>query len=160
MDYHFLYGFNFNYLAMRAFTRLWIYPLAIMLALFMGNCTEDELPEQAPVYPSIRLKTSSGLNDGARIYYLALSKNLNFSDLSTDAKFDFRKTNADWYIDGDMIPFVTSYKEFKNPTGEYFLMLNAAGVVVTTKMDVLDGNQTIMISGASYGGITIDCVQP
>jgi hypothetical protein len=103
----------------------------------------------------IRLKTGSGLNNGAQIYFVALSKDVNYFDLSVDEKFGYRKTDADWYIDGELIPFTTDYKEFDLTTGEYYFLLSATGVVVVTTVTISSGKQTILISG-SNGMINID----
>lgn len=140
--------------------RIWIYPIIILMIVVNACNSNDDLPEPESNNPFICLKTGTGLNDGGRIYFLALSKTINYNDLTTDEKFDYRKTNADWYIDGDIIPFQTEYKEFKKPTGEYYFMLNAAGVVITTTMTVLAGKQTVLISGSNFGTIDIDFIQP
>ena len=103
----------------------------------------------------IRLKTGSGLNNGAQIFFVALSKDVNYFDLSADEKFGYRKTDADWYIDGELIPFTTDYKEFDLTTGEYYFLLSATGVVVVTTVTISSGKQTILISG-SNGMINID----
>lgn len=111
-------------------------------------------------YPSIRLKTGTGLNYGAYIYFLALSKNVNYFNLSFDELFAYTKTEADWYIDGDVIPFTTEYKEFKLPTGVYYLILRASGTVAITTMTVVEGQQTIVVSASQYGGISLNYDQP
>jgi hypothetical protein len=107
---------------------------------------------------SIRMKSGTGLNDGAHIYFLALSKD-SFSDHSIDALFGYRKTDADWYIDGDVIPFVTDYKEFNISSGKYFVLVSAAGIVMTTSVTVLPGKQTYVISGTTYA-LEIKVLQP
>ena len=107
---------------------------------------------------SIRLQTGSGLNSGAHIYFVALSKNTNYFDLPTDSLFTYRKTDADWYIDGDMIPFTTDYKEFILNTGEYYLLLSGSGTVMVTTVTVLTGKQTFLIYGGQFGGLWVDVV--
>jgi uncharacterized repeat protein (TIGR02543 family) len=99
----------------------------------------------------IRLKTGTGLNPGATINFVALSKNVNYFDLTTDEKFDYDKTSADWYIDGGIIPFTTDYKEFDLDAGEYYFMLRAVGLVMITTIDVVDGKQTMEIYSVGYG---------
>lgn len=111
-------------------------------------------------YPSIRLKSGTGLNYGAHIFFIALSKNVNYFDLSPDDLFAYRKADADWYVDGDVIPFTTEYKEFKLSTGDYYLLLSASGLVAVTTMTVVEGEQTILVSGSQFGGINFDFNQP
>jgi hypothetical protein len=103
----------------------------------------------------IRLTTGSGLNAGAEIYFVALSKNVNYFDLDSDDLFNYNKTDADWYIDGGIIPFTTEYKEFDLALGEYYFMLRAAGLVMITTTDVISGKQTIEIYSDGYG-VSID----
>ena len=98
----------------------------------------------------IRLQTGSGLNPGAHIYFVALSKNVNYFDLTTDEKFNYRKTDADWYIDGDVIPFTTDYKEFDLTTGKYYFLLSASGLVMVTTVTVIAGKQAFEIYGTGY----------
>jgi hypothetical protein len=111
-------------------------------------------------YPGIRLKTGTLLNSGAYIYFLALSKDVNYFNLTTTEKFAYRKTDADWYIDGDIIPFTTNYKEFTKPVGTYYLLLSGSGTVVVTTITVAAGDQTVIVSGTTYGGISISVVRP
>jgi hypothetical protein len=136
----------------------WIYPLIIMgiLLLFTSSCKEDD----APNYPEIRLKTDTGLNNGLQLYFLALSKNVNYSDFSPDQLFSYIKTDADWYINGDVVPFTTEYKSFAKSTGgNYYLLLSASGWIVTTQITLKAEKQTILIS-SRYGTIYFDVVQP
>jgi hypothetical protein len=99
----------------------------------------------------IRLKSGTGLNSGAHIYFVALSKNQNYFNLTVDEMFSYRKTDADWYIDGDVIPFTTDYKSFDLETGQYYFLMSASGTVMITTVNVLAGKQTFRIyaSGAS-----------
>jgi hypothetical protein len=99
----------------------------------------------------IRLQTGSGLNSGAYIYFVALSKDVNYFDFTSDEMFDYRKTDADWYIDGDVIPFTTDYKEFDLSTGEYYFLVSASGLVMVTTVTVLSGKQSFEIYGTNYG---------
>ena len=104
----------------------------------------------------IRLKTGSGLNYGAYIYFVALSKNTNYFDLSTNEKFEYRKTDADWYIDGDQIPFTTDYKKFNLTAGKYYFLVRGSGTVMVTTVTINPGKQTFSIYGTGYGGLSID----
>jgi hypothetical protein len=106
----------------------------------------------------IRLKTGTGLNAGAEIYFVALSKNVNYFDLTSDQKFNYDKTQADWYIDGGIIPFTTDYKEFDFDPGNFYMMLRAAGLVMVTTIDVLAGKQTFEIYAEGYS-ISIDVIE-
>jgi len=99
----------------------------------------------------IRLKTGSGLNSGVEIYFVALSKNVNYFDLESDDLFAYSKHDADWYIDGAIIPFTTDYKEFDLALGEYYFMLRAPGYALVTTIDVISGKQTIEIYSVGYG---------
>ena len=99
----------------------------------------------------IRLKTGVGLNPGAAIHFVALSKNVNYFDLTTDEKFNYDKTQADWYSDGDIIPFTTDYKEIDTGIGKYFLMLRAYGMVMVTTKTIISGKQTLEIYSSGYG---------
>jgi len=110
-------------------------------------------------YPKIRLKTGTGLNSGAYIYFLALSKDVNYFNFTSTQLFAYGKTSADWYIDGDMIPFTTSYKEFTKSTGTYYILLSASGIVAVTTMTVSDGDQTVVVSGGTYG-ISFNVTKP
>lgn len=103
----------------------------------------------------IRLKTGVGLNPGAEIYFVALSKN-NYFDLTTDEKFNYDKNQADWYVDGGVIPFTTDYKEFDLDIGDYYFMLRASGLVMITTITVISGKQTIEIYATQFGGISVD----
>jgi hypothetical protein len=131
-----------------------IYPFLLLaiLIIFSNGCSKDKTPE--PVYPKIRLETGSGLNPGADINFVALSKDVNYFDFTSEELFSYQKTSADWYIDGGVIPFVTNYKEFKLPTGQYYLLLSASGTVMTTTVTVLQKDQTFVIS-ASMGSIHV-----
>jgi len=99
----------------------------------------------------IRLTTGTGLNSGATISWVALSKNTNYFDMESDDLFSYNKTDADWYIDGGIIPFTTDYKEFDMDPGEYYFMLRAVGLVMTTTIDVVAGKQTMEIYSVGYG---------
>ncbi len=101
----------------------------------------------------IRLKSGSGLNSGASIYFVALSKDENYFDL--EDVFTYNKTDADWYIDGGVIPFATDYKDFDIATGEYYFLVNASGVVMTTTIGVISGKQTFEIYASQFGGISV-----
>ena len=141
--------------------KIWIYALVVtgLLLMLTNSCSKDDEP--APDYPEIRLKSGTGLNNGAHIYFLALSEKDSFSNLSHDEMFGYRKTQAEWYIDGDVIPFLTEYKEFNKLSGKYYVIVSAAGVVMTTSVTVLSGKQTFVISGSTFGGgIELDVVQP
>lgn len=111
-------------------------------------------------YPRIRIKTGTGLNYGASIYFVALSKDVNYFDLTTDEKFAYDKTEADWYIDGGIIPFTTNYKEFTLTLGTYYFLMRGSGTVVVTTKTISDCDQTFVISGTTYGGITITTTYP
>lgn len=111
-------------------------------------------------YPMIRLKTGTGLNSGAVLNFIALSKDDNYFDLTREEKFAFNKTTADWYIDGGVIPFTTDYKELNDTPGKYYLLLRASGMVMITTINVADGKQTFLISGSYFGGVDIDVEQP
>lgn len=141
--------------------KIWIYPLIIMgvLLVLASSCKKDDTSPVTPTYPSIRLKTGTGLTSGAHLYFVALSKDVNYFNLTSDEKFAYRKTDADWYIDGDVVPFVTDYKEFQKPTGEYYLLLSADGTVMVTTVSVLADKQTFLISSQT-GSIHLDVVQP
>ena len=146
---------------MKKKSKIWIYPLIIMgvLLILTSSCKKDDTSPAAPVYPQIRLKSGSGLTSGAHLYFVALSKDVNYFNLSTDEKFAYRKTDADWYIDGDVVPFTTEYKEFQKSKGEYFLLLSASGTVMVKKVTVLTDKQTFLISSQS-GSIHLEVVQP
>ena len=111
-------------------------------------------------YPAIRLKTGTGLNSGASIYFVALSKDVNYFDLTSDEAFAYVKTEADWYIDGGIIPFTTSYKEFTLTLGTYYFLMRGSGTVVVTTKTISDCDQTFVISGTTYGGINITTTYP
>ena len=102
----------------------------------------------------IRLKTGVGLNPGASIFFVALSKNVNYFDLTSDEKFNYDKTQADWYSDGGIIPFTTDYKEIDTGIGKYYLMLRASGMVMVTTITVISGKQTLEIY-ASFGSVSV-----
>lgn len=111
----------------------------------------------------IRLKSGSGLNNGGTIYFLAFSKNENY--MEHQDVFGYDKTDADWYIDGGIIPFTTDYKKFAEPVGEYYYLLKAAGIAMSGRMTVKSGKQTYVISAEPiyYGGpssLKIDIEQP
>lgn len=126
------------------------------ISMFVSSCNPDEMFQN---YPNIRLQTGVGLNNGASINFIALCKNDNFSNLTTDQLFAFVKTNADWHIDGGVIPFTTSYKELKDDAGDYYLLLRATGLAMTTRVKVLPGKQTFQIYAQS-GSIRVEIVQP
>lgn len=106
----------------------------------------------------IRLKTGSGLNSGVEIYFVALSKNVNYFDLESEDLFAYNKHDADWYIDGGIIPFTTGYKEFDLALGEYYFMLRAPGYALVTTIDVIAGKQTIEVYSQGYG-VKVDVYQ-
>jgi len=99
----------------------------------------------------IRLQSGSGLNYGSQIYFVALSKNTNYFNLSSDDLFAYSKTNADWYIDGDIIPFTSNYKDFNLTTGVYYFLVSGSGTVMVTTITVIPGKQTFLIYGRGYG---------
>ncbi|OFZ27640.1 MAG: hypothetical protein A2437_05910 [Bacteroidetes bacterium RIFOXYC2_FULL_40_12] len=99
---------------------------------------------------SIRLQSGSGLNSGASLFFVALSKSQNYFNLTTDELFAYQKTSADWYIDGGIIPFLTDYKEFDLPVGEYYFLLSGSGTVMVTTITVLQGKQTFLIYASGY----------
>lgn len=136
----------------------WIYSLLLIgiLSVIAVSCSKDD----DPVYPKIRLKTGANLNSGAHIYYLALSKNTDFSNFTSTQLISYRKTDADWYIDGDVIPFTTEYKEFSKPVGEYYVIMSASGLVMTTSVTIANEDQTFVISGTTYGGISLTITKP
>jgi hypothetical protein len=103
----------------------------------------------------IRLKTGSGLNPGASIYWVALSKDDNYFDL--EDVWAFEKTDADWYIDGGVIPFTTDYKEFDFEPGKYYFMLRASGLIMRTTKTIISGKQTFEIY-ASFGSVSVRIV--
>lgn len=103
----------------------------------------------------IRLQTGGGLNSGASIFFVALSKNVNYFILTVDELFDYNKYEADWYIDGGVIPFTTNYKQFNLATGVYYLLLSGSGTVSVTTITVSSGHQTFLVH-ASNGMIYID----
>ena len=105
-----------------------------------------------------KFESWSGLNSGAGIYFVALSKNVNYFDLTSDQKFNYDKTQADWYIDGGIIPFTTDYKEFDFDPGNFYIMLRAAGMVMVTTIDVIAGKQTFEIYADGYS-ISIDVIE-
>ena len=113
----------------------------------------EELPQN-----KIRLQTGQNLNNGSSIYFVALSENVNYFDLTTDQVFAYDKTNADWYIDGGVIPFTTDYKDFTLSTGTYYFMMRASGMAVRTTITVDDGLQTILIYGTSTGNVGISMI--
>lgn len=106
----------------------------------------------------IRLQSGVNLISGAHIYFVALSKNENYFDLPSDSLFAYRKTEADWYIDGDVIPFTTDYKEFQLDTGDYYFLLSGSGTVMVTTITVIAGKQTFLVYGIQWGGLMVDVV--
>jgi hypothetical protein len=108
----------------------------------------------------IRLKSGSNLNSGASIYFLALSKTFNYLGLTSTQVFDYIKTNADWYIDGGVIPFTTAYKDLPDTPGKYNMLLRCSGVAVTGTINIVSGQQSVLISGTTYGSISITIQQP
>jgi hypothetical protein len=129
-------------------------PFMIMVILFGCSKDDDVIPEKPKVM--IRLQTGDGLRDGGTISFLALSKNCNFADLSTEETFEYDKTTADWYIDGDIIPFTTPYKEFTKPIGEYYYIMNSPNVCQMSKLTVKSGSQSILIYGDKDGFLRIE----
>lgn len=124
-----------------------------------GTAYGNEVSFTTMQYPKIRLKSGNGLNTGAHIYFLALSKNVNYFNLTTAEKFAYSKTNADWYIDGDVIPFTTAYKDFTLETGTYYLLLSASGLVLVTTASIQDGEQTFILSASTYS-VTLTLTRP
>jgi hypothetical protein len=108
----------------------------------------------------IRLKTGTGLNNGAMVYFFALSKTDNYLDYSDTEIFAFQKTDADWYIDGSTVPFTTDYKELLNFEGQRYFFLEADGIIVIGTIIILKGKQTVLISGSTFGGVDINIEQP
>jgi hypothetical protein len=129
-------------------------PLMVLMISFGCSKDEDAVPEIPKTM--IRLQTGDGLRDGAVVNFLALSKNCNFADLSTEEKFDYDKTKADWYIDGDVIPFTTPYKEFAKSIGDYFYIMNSPNVCQMSKLTVKTGYQTILIYADEDGFLRIE----
>lgn len=131
--------------------------ITLILAVILFGCDNDPVSPKIPE-TMIRLKTGSGLNNGAFIYFLALSKDVNFADLPGDI-FEYDKTKSDWYIDGGEIPFTTDYKKFTKPVGEYYYLLKASGVAMMSTITVKSGKQTCLIY-AEQGRLEMDIEQP
>ncbi len=134
--------------------------IALLLSIILIGCDKSD-PNKSEA--EIRLKTGSGLNNGASIYFLALSKNENF--MEHPDVFGYDKTDADWYIDGGTIPFTTDYKKFLEPAGEYYYLLKASGVAVAGIKSIDSEKQTWVVSSEPiyYGGpssISIDIENP
>jgi len=129
----------------------------LVIAMIAIGCDKNPVSPKKPA-TMIRLKTGSGLNYGAQVYFMALSKNTNFADYSGDI-FEYDKTQADWYIDGGEIPFTTDYKKFTKFIGEYYYLLKASGVAMMSRIEVKEGKQTWKIY-ASSGSLRIDIEQP
>jgi len=134
--------------------------IALFLSIIFIGCDKAD-PNKSDT--EIRLKSGSGLNNGASIYYLVLSENENY--MEHQDVFGYDKTNADWYVDGGIIPFTTDYKKFVEPVGEYYYLLVTAGIAVSGRMTVKSGKQTYVISAeAIYPGgpstLNIDIEQP
>jgi hypothetical protein len=106
----------------------------------------------------VRLQSGIGLNKGSQIFFVALSKNVNYFNLSRDEIFAYRKSSADWYIEGDVIPFVTNYKDFELSSGRYYFLVSGTGTVMVTTIDVIPGKQTFSINGTGYG-LNVDVLQ-
>ena len=128
-----------------------------VIAMIVISCDKNPLSPKKP-NTMIRLKTGGGLNYGAQVYFMALSKNTHFAELPGNI-FEYDKTKADWYIDGGEIPFTTDYKKFNKPVGEYYYLLKASGVAMMSRIEVLEGKQTWKIY-ASSGSLRIDIEQP
>ncbi|MFC1535936.1 hypothetical protein ACFL4H_01050 [Candidatus Neomarinimicrobiota bacterium] len=122
--------------------------IPLILLLFSG-CDKSDSNKSGF---DIRLKTGSGLNNGATIFFLALSQNENF--MEHPDVFAYDKTDADWYIDGGTIPFTTDYKKFLEPDGEYYYLLKASGVALSGRKTIESEKQTWSISAEPiyYGG--------
>ncbi len=132
----------------------------LLLAITFIGCDKSD-PNKIKI--EIRLKTGSGLNNGATIYFLAISKNENF--MEHPDVFGYDKTDADWYIDGGTIPFTTDYKKFLEPSGEYYYLLKASGIAISGRKTIESEKQTWSISAEPiyYGGpstISIDIDYP
>lgn len=132
--------------------------MTLVIAMISIGCDKNPVSPKKPD-TMIRLKTGSGLNYGAQVYFMALSKNTNFADLPGRI-FDYDKTKADWYIDGGEIPFTTAYKKFTKPIGKYYYLVMASGVAMTSQLEVKEGKQTWLISGTSHGTLDLDIEQP
>lgn len=136
----------------------------LIMAIIIICCDKNPLSPKKPD-TMIRLKSGSGLNYGAQIYFVALSKNTHFGDLPGNI-FDYDKTNADWYIDGGEIPFTTDYKKFTKPIGEFHYLLRSGrikpGVIksaMMSRIEVKEGKQTWLIY-ISSGSLNIKIEQP
>ena len=128
--------------------------LLLIFSIALIGCGDDP---SSPKSTEIRLKTGSGLNPGAVINFMALSKDDNFMAMSANEIFAYSKTDADWYIDGDVIPFTTDYKKFGSETGEFNCLIRASGVAVSTKIDIETGKQTCVFSATqSAFSITVE----
>ena len=131
--------------------------ITLVFAVIMVECDKDTASPKKPE-TMVRLKTGSGLYQGASVYFLALSKEVNFAGLPGDI-FEYDKTEADWYIDGGQVPFTTDYKVFSKPVGEYYYLLSASGVAMMSTIDIKSGKQTFLINGES-GRLRMEMEQP
>ena len=132
----------------------------LLLAITFIGCDKSD-PNKIKI--EIRLKTGSGLVNGATIYFLAISKNENF--MEHPDVFGYDKTDADWYIDGGTIPFTTDYKKFLEPSGEYYYLIKASGIAISGRKTIEEEKQTWSISAEPiyFGGpstISIDIDYP
>lgn len=132
----------------------------ILLVIILIDCgKKDPLSPEKPK-TMIRLQTGGGLNHGAFIYFIALSKKVDFHSLSEQKDiFEYDKTESDWFIEGGTIPFATDYKKFTKPIGEYYYLLRASGVAMMSQIEVMEGKQTWVIS-AERGYLNLDIEQP
>jgi len=123
--------------------------ISLFLSIIIIGCDKSD-PNKSEA--EIRVKIGSGLNNGATIYFLALSKNENFMEHSD--VFGYDKTDADWYIDGGTIPFTTGYKKFLEPAGDYYYLLKASGVAIAGTKSIDSEKQTWVVSSEPvyYGG--------
>ncbi len=134
--------------------------IALLLSIILIGCDKAD-PNKTDI--EIRLKTGSGLNNGATIFFLVLSQTENF--MQHPDVFGYDKTEADWYIDGGTIPFTTDYKKFLEPPGEYYYLLKASGVAVSGRKTINNEKQTWLVYAEPvyYGGpssIKIDIENP
>jgi len=123
---------------------------------FTAN-SDHNLVANLELSTKIRLKSGSGLNSGANIYFAALSKNVNYFNFTVDEMFAYNKTEADWYIDGGVIPFTTDYKKFDLNPGDYYFLLSGSSTVVITTVTITSGMHTFLVS-ASNGIISISVI--
>ena len=131
--------------------------ITLMLAVSLVGCGDDPVSPQEPE-TMIRLKTGGGLNNGAFVSFLALSKDVNFGELPGDI-FEYDRYDADWFIDGAETPFTTEYKPFTLPVGRYYYLLKTSGVALMSTLDVQAGQQTGLIYGQN-GNLRMDLEVP